>query len=59
VESHWQDLVLAAILDIVYQLIVFRWIYPFETTSVATVLVLPYALLRGPINRLARLWMKR
>src|SRR5688572_25745967 len=51
--------VLAVILDLIYQVIVFRWIYPFETLAVATILaVLPYALLRGAFNRLARLWIR-
>jgi hypothetical protein len=51
--------VLAVILDLVYQVIVFRWFYPFETLVVALVLaVLPYAVLRGLVNRIARLWMR-
>ena len=51
--------VLAVILDLVYQLIVFRWIYPFETLNVAIILaVVPYALLRGLVNRIARPWMR-
>ena len=52
--------VLAVILDVAYALIVFRRIYPFETLDVACLLaVIPYALLRGPINRLAQLWIRR
>lgn len=47
--------VLAVILDVAYQWIVFRWVYPFEVLLVALGLaVLPYSLLRGPINRVAR-----
>jgi hypothetical protein len=47
--------VLAIVMDIIYQLIVRRWIYPGETLIVAVVLaVFPYLLLRGPINRLIR-----
>ncbi len=50
--------VLAVVLDVVYQLIVFRRIHPFETIEVALILaVLPYALLRGLVTRIARLWM--
>jgi hypothetical protein len=46
---------LAIILDLIYQLIVFRWVYPLETLIVAFVLaLLPYLLMRGPINRIAR-----
>jgi hypothetical protein len=47
--------VLAIVMDVIYQLIVRRWIYPGETLMVAIALaVVPYLLLRGPINRLAR-----
>ena len=52
--------VLAVALEFAYQLIVLRWIYPGETVSVAVILaVLPYALLRGLVNRIARPWMRR
>jgi hypothetical protein len=45
--------VLAAVIDAVYQVIVFRWIYPFEALLVAFVLAcLPYLLIRGPANRI-------
>ena len=34
---------------------VFRWIYPFETLLVAFLLAcVPYLLIRGPVNRIAR-----
>jgi len=47
--------VLAIVMDVIYQWIVRRWIYPGETLIVAVALaVFPYLLLRGPINRLAR-----
>jgi hypothetical protein len=47
---------LAAIIDAVYQVIVFRWIYPFEALLVAFVLAcVPYLLIRGPVSRIARL----
>jgi Histidine kinase len=46
---------LAILLDAVFQLIVFRWIYPFEDVLVAFLLALvPYTLIRGPVNRIAR-----
>jgi len=52
--------IMAIILDLVYELIVFRWIYPIETIDVAFILaVIPYALLRGPSNRCAQLWIRR
>lgn len=41
-------------LDVVYQVIVHKWVYPLETVFTVTLLVLvPYLLLRGPVNRLA------
>ncbi len=47
--------ILAIILDVVYQLMVLPRIYPVEAIDVALLLaVLPYALLRGLVNRLAR-----
>jgi len=47
--------VLAIVIDVIYQWIVQRWIYPGETLIVALVLaVIPYLVLRGPVNRLAR-----
>ena len=52
--------ILAIVLDVVYALLVFRRIYPIETIDVAFILaVIPYALLRGPVNRLARIWIRR
>jgi hypothetical protein len=47
--------VLAAVVDGVYQYLVFRWIYPVESIVVAfTLALIPYVLIRGPVNRLAR-----
>ena len=47
--------VLAVVIDVVYQLIVVRWVYPFEALLVAFVLAcVPYLLLRGLANRIAR-----
>jgi hypothetical protein len=49
--------ILAILMDVAYQLIVFRWVYPGEVLVVAIVLAaLPYALLRGLITRFARAW---
>jgi hypothetical protein len=51
--------VLAIVLDFVYQLIVFRGIYPVEAIDVALILALvPYFLLRRPVNLNARLWIR-
>lgn len=47
--------VLAVIMEVIYQWIVLRWFYPGEAVTVAVLLaVVPYVLLRGPINRLVR-----
>ena len=52
--------VLAIVLDFVYQLIVFRRIYPVEAIDVALLLALiPYFVLRGPVNRIARVGSPR
>jgi len=45
--------VMAVIIDAVYQVIVFRWVYPGEVLLVAFLLAcVPYLLIRGPANRL-------
>jgi hypothetical protein len=50
--------VVAIALDSIYQIIEVRFIYPLELLFTATLLaVVPYALLRGPFNRLARLFL--
>ena len=49
---------LAITLDCIYQLMTIRFIYPLELLFTATLLALvPYALLRGPFNRLARVFL--
>ncbi len=49
---------LAIALDVAYQLITAQFIYPLELLFTATMLALvPYVLLRGPFNRLARLFL--
>jgi len=48
--------ILAYALDVVYQLIEWHRLKPFEALLTAFVLaVIPYVLLRGPVNRLVRL----
>ena len=47
--------VAAIILDVIYQVIVERWVYPSEAVMVAAVLaVLPYLVFRGLVNRILR-----
>lgn len=47
--------VLAAIMDLIYQYLVLGWLYPVAALFVALSLAfVPYLLLRGPVNRIAR-----
>jgi len=55
----WKDVgkvaILAMVLDSIYQLIVHRGVYVLELLITATVLaIVPYVLIRGPVNRIAR-----
>jgi hypothetical protein len=59
----WHDVgkvfVIAILLDVAYQVIVLRWIYPGETLIVAAALALvPYLLFRGTVTRIARMLRK-
>lgn len=52
----WKDVgklfLVAVVLDIIYQIIVLRWIYPVQTLIVATALaIVPYLIFRGLTNR--------
>jgi hypothetical protein len=50
--------ILAVILDLIYQIKVHHWVYPGETLIVAILLaIVPYLLVRGPINRIIR-WQR-
>jgi hypothetical protein len=52
--------ILAIIMDCIYQLIVIRWIYPLEALLTAILLaILPYLLVRGPVDRIARHWTNK
>lgn len=62
--NGWKDvrmpLVIGLTMDLSYQLIIFKFLYPLELIFTALVLaVLPYLVLRGPFNRLGRLLMRR
>ena len=64
VRSGWKDVrnvfVIAAVLDAIYQFIVQQFIYPLELLFTSTLLaVVPYCVLRGPVNRVARKAMAR
>jgi hypothetical protein len=60
VKEGWKSVgkifIVAIILDVVYQLKVHSTVYPGETLIVAFALaIVPYLVLRGPINRLTRI----
>jgi len=47
--------VIALILDVLYQVMVHRWVYPGETLLIAILLAaVTYLLVRGPANQIAR-----
>jgi hypothetical protein len=63
VREGWKSVgkifIFAIILDVIYQLKVHSTVYPGETLVAALFLaVVPYLVVRGPINRLARLRKK-
>ena len=48
--------IMALAIDGIYQFMVFRWLYPGEALTTAFVLAfVPYLLIRGPVNRIARM----
>lgn len=59
IRDGWKDVgkvfVLAIVLDVVYQIVVLRFVYPVEVVIVAFLLaIVPYLILRGLVNRIAR-----
>ena len=59
IQLAWKDVgkvfVAAIVLDVAYELIVHRWIYPGQALIVAVSLaVIPYLLVRGPVTRILR-----
>jgi hypothetical protein len=55
----WKDVgkvfIAAVALDVIYELVVYRWVYPGQALIVATVLaIIPYLLIRGPVTRIMR-----
>lgn len=49
----------ATLMDLIYQWLVLRWIYPVAALSIAFVLAfVPYLLIRGPVNRIVRVSKK-
>jgi hypothetical protein len=53
-------LILGVVMDIVYQLVFLGEFFPAEAAIIAVLLAfVPYALLRGPIGRVAHYWIMR
>ena len=53
-------ILLGLVMDTIYQVIVLKTFYPAEAAIIAIVLAfVPYALLRGPIERIARWWLSK
>jgi hypothetical protein len=53
-------LILGVVMDVIYQSIVLKTFYPAESAIIAILLAfVPYALLRGPFERVARRWVAR
>ena len=55
----WGDVkkvfILAILLDVIYEIVVYRWVYPVQALLIAIFLALiPYLIFRGLVNRLAR-----
>lgn len=51
-------LILGVIMDVIYQLLVLKTFYPAESAIIAILLAfVPYLLLRGPFERVARHWV--
>jgi hypothetical protein len=47
--------IVAVTLDVIYEFIVYRWVYPRQALIVATVLaVVPYLLICGSVTRIVR-----
>ena len=52
--------ILAIVMDVIYQIIVLKGLRPLEGLIVSVVLaILPYLIVRGPVNRLARMFEKK
>ena len=53
-------LILGVVMDVIYQSIVLKTFYPAKSAIIAVLLAfVPYVLLRGPFERLARPWVAR
>ena len=50
-------ILLGLVMDLIYQILIFKRFYPDEAVIVALLLAfVPYVLIRGPVTRIARRW---
>lgn len=59
IRNGWRSVakvfILAALMDLIYQYLVLGWLYPVASLSMAFLLaIVPYLLIRGPLNRIMR-----
>lgn len=59
IKDGWKSIgkvfIIACVIDAIYQVIITRWIHPVQALTIAVVLaIVPYLLIRGPINRMFR-----
>jgi hypothetical protein len=53
-------LILGVVIDMIYQWLEFKTFYPAQSAVIAVLLAfVPYLMLRGPFERIARLWLRR
>jgi len=59
IRGGWKDIeklfIAAIVIDVIYEIYVFHWVYPGQVLIVAAILALPsYLVVRGLTNRIAR-----
>jgi len=64
IKEGWKSIgrvfILAVVLDVIYQIIVLRFVYPGEAIIVAFILaIVPYLIVRGLVTRVARTRVRR
>lgn len=63
IQGGWKDVrrvfFLVIVMDVVYELIVYQWVYPLQALLVAAVLaIVPYLIIRGPATRITAAIMR-
>lgn len=64
VKEGWKDIwkvfLLAIIMEVIFQLIVFKTVQPWEAIKVSIFLaIIPYIIFRGPVNRIVSFFLKK